>query len=69
MKLTEDSIETWLRTQRHQHYGTFRLHAFLPSCGHAAGSCRVGSGQAPPPGYSGYSVSKAGLIAPEVRGD
>ena len=56
VKLTEDSIETWLRTQDINVHGTFRLlHAFLPAVA-------SGAGKRPLPGYSSYSVSKAGLI-------
>lgn len=65
VKLTEDSIETWLRTQDINVHGTFRLlHAFLPLMRHAAGpwSPSRRGGKRPLPGYSSYSVSKAGLI-------
>lgn len=66
MKLTEDSIETWLRTQDINVHGTFRLlHAFLPLMRARGGSVVAvasGAGKRPLPGYSSYSVSKAGLI-------
>lgn len=66
VKLTEDSIETWLRTQDINVHGTFRLlHAFLPLMRARGGSVVAvasGAGKRPLPGYSGYSVSKAGLI-------
>ena len=53
VKLTEDSIETCL------------LHAFLPLMRARGGSVVAvasGAGKRPLPGYSSYSVSKAGLI-------
>lgn len=66
MKLTEDSIETWLHTQDINVHGTFRLlHAFLPLMRARGGSVVAvasGAGKRPLPGYSSYSVSKAGLI-------
>ena len=66
VKLTEDSIETWLRTQDINVHGTFRLlHAFLPLMRARGGSVVAvasGAGKRPLPGYSSYSVSKAGLI-------
>ena len=66
VKLTEDSIETWLHTQDINVHGTFRLlHAFLPLMRARGGSVVAvasGAGKRPLPGYSSYSVSKAGLI-------
>ena len=65
-KLAEGSVETWLRTQDINVHGTFRLlHAFLPLMRERGGSVVAvasGAGKRPLPGYSGYSVSKAGLI-------
>ena len=55
--------EPFVRTNVH---GTFRLlHAFLPLMRARGGSVVAvasGAGKRPLPGYSGYSVSKAGLI-------
>lgn len=51
VKLTEDSIETWLRTQDINVHGTFRLlHAFLPLMRARGGSVvAVASGRASAP--------------------
>lgn len=66
MKLTEDSIETWLRTQDINVHGMFRLlHTLLSLmwvCSGSVVAVASGVGKRPPPGYSGYSVSRAGLI-------
>lgn len=66
VKLAEDSAEAWLRTQDINVHGTFRLlHAFLPLMRERGGSVIAvasGAGKRPLPGYSSYSVSKAGLI-------
>ena len=69
VKLTEDSIETWLRTQDINVHGTFRLlHAFLPLMRARGGSVVAvasGAGKRPLPGYSGYSVGiRANSICP-----
>ena len=65
-KLTEASVERWLRTQDINVNGSFRvLRALLPLMRERGGSVVAvasGAGKRPLPGFSDYSVSKAGLI-------
>ncbi len=65
-KLTETSVERWLRTQDVNVNGSFRvLRALLPLMRERGGSVIAvasGAGKRPLPGFSDYSVSKAGLI-------
>lgn len=65
-KVADLSPEAWLRTQEVNLFGIFRLlHAFLPlMCGTGGSVVALasGAGKRPLPGFSGYSVSKAGLI-------
>ena len=65
-KLTEASVERWLRTQDINVNGSFRvLRALLPLMRERGGSVIAvasGAGKRPLPGFSDYSVSKAGLI-------
>lgn len=65
-KIADLPVETWLRTQEVNLFGAFRLlHALLPlmrECGGSVIALASGAGKRPLPGFSGYSVSKAGLI-------
>lgn len=65
-KIADLPAETWLRTQEVNLFGAFRLlHALLPLMRERGGSIIAlasGAGKRPLPGFSGYSVSKAGLI-------
>lgn len=65
-RVAEFSPEAWLETQEVNLFGAFRmLHAFLPLMRDKGGSVIAlasGAGKRPLPGFSGYSVSKAGLI-------
>lgn len=64
--VAELSPEAWRETQEVNLFGAFRLlHAFLSLMLDRGGSViglASGAGKRPLPGFSGYSVSKAGLI-------
>lgn len=72
VKLTEDSIETWLRTQDINVHGTFRLlHAFLPLMRARGGSVVAvasGAGKRPAGVQRLFRQQGGADHAPEVRG-